>query len=138
MPIKDQPGSGLHFRIAIQKNGVLLDEHDEAMKQFKERIQKRLPEICAILDTKEESYERVNRLDPKRLIEIDKEWLIVHSADSLCIPYLALACMLEAGMCEETSCEKLPTNLEKARKIAQHSSFLSSFLNENILKVYSQ
>lgn len=138
LPIKDQPGSGLHFRIAIQKNDVLLDEHDEAMKQFKERIQKRLPEICAILDTKEESYERVNRLDPKRLIEIDKEWLIVHSADSLCNPYLALACMLEAGMCEETSCEKLPTNLEKARKIAQHSSFLSSFLNENILKVYSQ
>ncbi len=83
------------------------------MKQFKERIQKRLPEICAILNTKEESYERVNRLDPKRLIEIDKEWLIVHSADSLCNPYLALACMLEAGMVKKLLVKNYPRILKK-------------------------
>ncbi len=138
LPIQGQPGSGLHIKIMIQKDDVWIEKNDFELKQLKQRIQNRLPEMCALLNTKKESYERVNHLDPHQLIEIDHESVILHAADSMCNPYLAVSCILEALMDEEKKdYDILPACLEDAHKIAHDSSFLSSFLSESILKVYS-
>ena len=163
-PLENQPGSGFHINIHLNKN------NEDKLNYVIAGILKWIPDLTIILNPREDSYERFGQKKAPQYISWSKNnrsSLIrlqksnngvikakLRSPDPTSNPYLAFALIIEAGLygienklelSEECDIEakniiynreKLPKNIKEAKKCGEKSMFLSNILPREIIDIY--
>lgn len=115
-PIQDQPGSGMHYNISIEKisDSKLIQDTQELTGMFMAGIMKHIREITLFLNPQRKSYERFGQMEAPYFIswgEQNRTQLIripaspmstgrieLRSPDGAANPYLSFALVIYAGM----------------------------------------
>jgi len=129
-PISERSGNSLQLVFSVYQDGSNLYETDrERIEQFVAGILNRMPELTAILNTHETSYERFGKHEAPEYIawstqnlgqlikmpteDETKRRIILRSPDSFVNPYLAMAAIAEAGILGMINKESLPEPLDE-------------------------
>ena len=157
LPLADKPGNGYHINIyAADKDG------NDVVRYAAAGIIEKIRDITIFLNPRDASYARLgNSSAPDRvnwssagqseLIHIDsykgKTRVELRSPDAESNPYLVYALLIHAGLSgierklelpeqTETNTEALPGSRREAIKLAGNSSFVKTFVPEEIIKEY--
>ncbi len=157
LPISDRPGNGYHINIyAVDKDG------NDVVRYAAAGIIEKIRDITIFLNPRDASYSRFgNSTAPDRvnwssagqseLIHIDtykgKTRVELRSPDAESNPYLVYALLIHAGLSgierklelpeqTETNAEALPGSRREAIKLAGDSSFVKTFVPEEIIREY--
>lgn len=129
-PISEKSGNSLQLVFSVYRDGNNLYEAErEKMEQFIAGILNRMPELTAILNSHETSYERFGKHEAPEFIawstqnlgqlikmpteEESKRRCVLRSPDSFVNPYLAMAAVAEAGIMGMINQEELPAPLDE-------------------------
>ncbi len=139
-PIEDNPGNGLHIKMANYRGKTNLQKEDPQFSEyFMAGILHRMRDITIFLNCRRDSYSRFGQAEaPKyitwssqnnsrlfRVPEINgkRDHFILRSPDSCINPYLASAIIIQAGLAGVKNKEQLPPALEvKSRYLTEDRS----------------
>lgn len=128
-PISEKSGNGLQLVFSVYQDGKnLFEDYREKMDHFAAGILNRMPELTAILNSHETSYERFGKHEAPEFIAWSSENLgqllklptegeakrrcILRSPDSFINPYIAMTAIAEAGLQGMLKEETLPAPLD--------------------------
>lgn len=147
-PLPDECGNSFKIKFSPRYKG------SPSTESFLAGLIRRLPEITAVLNSKEESYDRLGDSDipdtvtwknksGRNILNINKDEGTVEiiSPDSSANPYLAYALLISAGMegvldyltLRDVREASLPGSLGEAKLICRDSKFVKSIIPQELL-----